>query len=64
MTAFHLSPGTHAPRLRKHLWEKHRIEVPIVERPNGLLVRVSTHFYNTEAEIDHLTKALFSEPAV
>jgi isopenicillin-N epimerase len=44
--------------LRRRLWEEWRIEVPIVERPEGPLVRVSTHFYNTEEEIDRLADAL------
>ena len=30
----------------------------IVERPEGPLIRVSTHFYNTEEEIDRLADAL------
>jgi isopenicillin-N epimerase len=58
MTAFHLPESADAVTLRQHLWDPHRIEVPIIERPDGLLVRVSTHFYNTEEEIDHLARAL------
>jgi isopenicillin-N epimerase len=58
MTAFHLPQGTDAPLLRRHLWERHRIEAPVVERPAGLLLRVSTHFYNTHEEIDRLATAL------
>jgi selenocysteine lyase/cysteine desulfurase len=30
----------------------------VIERSNLLLIRVSTHFYNTEAEIDLLVEAL------
>jgi isopenicillin-N epimerase len=58
MTAFRLPAGVDAPGWRRVLWEKYRIEVPIVERPDGLLVRVSTHFYNTIAEVDRLADAL------
>jgi isopenicillin-N epimerase len=58
MTAFRLPDATDAPLLRKRLWEEHRIELPIIERPDHLLVRVSTHFYNTEDEVDRLAKAL------
>ena len=58
LTAFRLPVGTDPKRLRRGLWERHRIEIPIVERPDRLLIRVSTHFYNTEAEIDRLTSVL------
>jgi isopenicillin-N epimerase len=58
LTAFRLPPGSDAPSLRARLWEQHRIEAPIIERPDRLLIRVSTHFYNTEAEVDRLREAL------
>ncbi len=58
MTAFRLPAGIDAPELRRALWERYRIEVPIIERPDGLLVRVSTHFYQEPAEIDGLASAL------
>jgi isopenicillin-N epimerase len=58
MTAFELPAGTDAAALRKGLWERFRVEAPIVERPERLLVRASTHFYNTEAEVDRLGEAL------
>jgi isopenicillin-N epimerase len=58
MTAFHLPAGVNAAVLRQHLWEKHRVEVPIIEKPYGLLLRVSTHFYNTEIEVDRLARAI------
>jgi len=58
MTAFWLPEETDAVQLRRYLWEKHRIEAPVIERPEGLLIRVSTHFYNTEEEIDRLADAL------
>jgi isopenicillin-N epimerase len=57
MTAFRLPGHIQAPALREGLW-RHRIEAPVIERPDGLLLRVSTHFYNTEEEIDHLVRAL------
>ena len=37
---------------------RQRIEIPIVERPDGLLIRTSTHFYNTEDELNHLAEVL------
>jgi isopenicillin-N epimerase len=58
MLAFRLPLGVEALTLRHRLWEEFRIEVPIVERPDRLLLRTSTHFYNTEAEIDRLADAL------
>jgi isopenicillin-N epimerase len=61
MTAFRLPQRTDAVALRRHLWE-HRIEAPIIERPDGLLIRVSTHFYNTEAEVDRLVAAFGKFP--
>jgi len=57
LTAFRLPATVDAPALRKALWER-RIEAPIVERPDGFLVRVSTHFYNTTEEIDRLAEVL------
>jgi isopenicillin-N epimerase len=57
LTAFRLPANTEAPALRDRLW-KHRIEAPIVERPDGLLIRVSTHFYNSEEEIERLADVL------
>ena len=64
MTAFRLPPGVDIIELRRGLWEKHRIEAPIVERPEGPLIRVSTHFYNTHEEIDRLAAALVGAAAV
>ena len=49
--------GISAPRLRKELWDR-RIEIPVVERQDRLLLRVSHHFYTTEAEIDRLAEML------
>jgi isopenicillin-N epimerase len=58
MTAFRLPPGTEAAVLRRRLWDDYRTEAPVIERPDGLLLRVSTHFYNTEEEVDCLAEAL------
>jgi isopenicillin-N epimerase len=58
LTAFQLPPGLDAKELRRRLWEEFRIEAPVVERPDGLLLRVSTHFYNTEEEVDRLAAAV------
>jgi isopenicillin-N epimerase len=58
MVAFQLPPGVDPPTLRRRLWEEFRIEAPIVERPDRLLIRISTNFYNTEEEVDRLAEAL------
>jgi isopenicillin-N epimerase len=57
MTAFEWPAGSDAVRLRKELWAR-RVEIPVVERPDRLLLRVSHHFYTTEAEIDGLAEVL------
>jgi isopenicillin-N epimerase len=53
MTAFEWPAPANANELRKRFWSK-RIEVPVIERPDRLLIRVSHHFYTTEAEIASL----------
>jgi isopenicillin-N epimerase len=58
LTAFRLPDGTDAAALRRGLWERFRVEAPVIERPDRLLVRASTHFYNTEGEVDRLAEAL------
>ena len=58
MTAFRLPRNVDALAWRRRLWEEFRIEAPIVERPEGLLLRVSTHFYNTDDEIVRLEEAV------
>jgi isopenicillin-N epimerase len=59
LTAFELPfhGAEKAVALRQAIW-KHRIEAPIVERPDRLLIRVSTHFYNREDEVDRLAEVL------
>jgi isopenicillin-N epimerase len=58
MTAFRLPDRTNATELRRGLWERFRVEASVIERPDQLLIRVSTHFYNTEAEVERLAEAL------
>ncbi|HEX4144315.1 MAG TPA: aminotransferase class V-fold PLP-dependent enzyme [Pirellulales bacterium] len=58
MTALQLPEETNPAELRRGLWERFRVEVPVVERPDRLMVRASTHFFNTEAEVERLAEAL------
>lgn len=57
MTAFELPAGVDGPGLRQELWAA-RTEINVIDRPDRLLFRVSTHFYNTEAEVDRLAELL------
>lgn len=58
LTAFRLPDRWRPEPLRRFLWENHRVEAPVIERPDRNLIRASTHFYNTTAEVDHLAQAL------
>jgi isopenicillin-N epimerase len=58
MTAFRLPTGIDPVMLRRQLWERYRIEAPIIEKPDRTMIRVSTHFYTTEREVDRLAEAL------
>lgn len=51
-------PAGEAPPLQQALWERYRIEVPIVPWQGGRLVRPSCHLYNQPAEMEHLAEAL------
>jgi isopenicillin-N epimerase len=57
MIALPLPPGPCEP-LQAALWERFRIEVPIVDWQGMRLVRVSCHLYNNEGDIDRLVGAL------
>lgn len=53
MTAFWWPNDPEAEDIRRRLWSR-RIEALIGEWPEGKTLRISTHFYTTEAEIDSL----------
>jgi isopenicillin-N epimerase len=57
LTAFRMPGNIDLPALRRGLWD-HRIEVNAFERPEGPVVRTSTHFYNTEEEVNRLAAVL------
>ncbi len=50
--------GADQDPLQVALWEKHRIEVPIVHWGGQRFVRVSCHLYNTREDVDRLAGAL------
>jgi selenocysteine lyase/cysteine desulfurase len=63
LVAYRLAGGSFAGRggaieLQKRLWGEYQVEIPVLDRPDGPYVRVSTHFYNDYAEIDRLHVAL------
>ena len=58
MTSFALPHGCDGAALQLALWKRYRVEVGIAESGNRALLRVSTHFFNIEAELDLLAGAL------
>lgn len=57
MTALRL-PTVDAASLEDALWQRHRIEVPVVEWNDRQLIRISCHLYTQSWEIDRLAEAL------
>jgi isopenicillin-N epimerase len=57
MTAFWMPPDLDDELLRRKLWER-RIEALINKWPEGITLRVSTHFYTTESELDQLATVI------
>ena len=55
-----LKPGYRDP-LQDRLWDRHRIEVPVVHWQGRRFLRVSCHLYNTTADIEQLAEALATE---
>ena len=53
-----MTVGQAATCLHRLLWERHRVEAAVVERPDGPLLRVSTHFFTTATDIERLREAL------
>jgi isopenicillin-N epimerase len=47
-----------AEALRRHLFEQHRIEVPVTQHGGHTFVRLSVQAYNTQADLDALLSAL------
>ena len=53
--------GVQRDPLQHRLWERHRLEVPIIHWRGHRLLRTSCHLYNTKAEIDFLVDVLREE---
>lgn len=51
MVAFWTSMDVPIDEVRRRLWDR-RIEIPVTEWPDGRVIRLSAHFYTTEAEVD------------
>ena len=58
MAAIYLPAETDTTALQTWLYDKHRIEVPVLEWNGHKLIRVSVQGYNTPKDIDALVKAL------
>lgn len=59
ITAYRLPPSVADPQqVRAALWERHRIEINMIEHATGPYLRVSTHFYNSRHDLDMLAEAV------
>jgi isopenicillin-N epimerase len=57
MVCAELPPGEPLP-LRNALWQRYRIEVPIIQFAGRRFVRISCHLYNTRRHVEYLSQAL------
>jgi isopenicillin-N epimerase len=54
-------PPCDAEALRRRLFDRHRIEVPVTQHGGRSFVRVSVQAYNTAQDLQRLTQALRQE---
>ncbi|MBL8823433.1 MAG: aminotransferase class V-fold PLP-dependent enzyme [Planctomycetia bacterium] len=54
LTAFRMPANVDGHKARKYLWENYKIEINMVEHPDGPFFRLSTHIYNLPEEIQKL----------
>jgi len=54
-------PDGDCESLQRTLWEKHHIEIPVIDWKEKRYVRVSSHLYNTSADLEQLVTALKAE---
>jgi isopenicillin-N epimerase len=57
MVSVPLPPGD-ASELQKQLWQRHKIEIPLIERSGHRSMRVSCHLYTSSRDIDALVGAM------
>jgi isopenicillin-N epimerase len=57
MRGFRLPAGTDGHELKRRVYEEHRVEVPVIERPDGWTLRVSVQAYNDQDDLDALLAA-------
>jgi isopenicillin-N epimerase len=60
MLGLRLPKGVDGAALKRELWERHRIEVPVFELGGDWVMRVSVQAYNDDADLDALLTALSS----
>ncbi|MFP6753171.1 MAG: hypothetical protein VB855_15925, partial [Pirellulaceae bacterium] len=51
-------PVQDGSQLQQALWDRHRIEVPVIQWKDRWFIRVSCYLYNEEVEVDKLVDAL------
>lgn len=61
LTSFIVPPSIDGQRLRQGLWDRHRIELNLIAIGGVDYLRISTHIYNCEEEIEALAHAVRCE---
>ena len=56
-----LAPSTDLPRLKEYLYDKHRIEIPVIQWEDRKFLRISVQGYNTAADIEAFLQALSAQ---